>query len=103
MFTPNKAQHNSMIEHVFIMEKIIELEKAKEAIASKFYYHPGNILLCHIPTKEHIHAKRRRNFDTLATFVNYSMKMYLSSSTTITKKSSYLYTVQNSLQRVPTI
>jgi hypothetical protein len=28
-FTPNQAQHNSMIEHVFIMEKTLELEKVK--------------------------------------------------------------------------
>jgi hypothetical protein len=35
-------------------------------------YDPGDILLCQIPTKERIHVKRRKNFDTLATFINYT-------------------------------
>jgi hypothetical protein len=70
-FTPNQAQHNSMIEHVFIMEKTLELENVKEAISYKYTYDPGDILLCHIPTKDRIYAKRRRNFDTLAIFINY--------------------------------
>jgi predicted metal-binding protein len=70
-FTPNEAQHNSMIEHVFIMEKTLELEEVKEAISYTHNYNPGDILLCHILTKECIHAKRRRNFDTLAIFINY--------------------------------
>jgi hypothetical protein len=35
-------------------------------------YHPGDILLCHIPTKERIDTKRRKNFDTLAIFLNYT-------------------------------
>jgi hypothetical protein len=60
-----------MIEHVFIMEKTLELENAKDAISYTHNYNPGGILLCHIPTKERIHAKRRRNFDTLAKFINY--------------------------------
>jgi hypothetical protein len=60
-----------MIEVVFIMKKTLELEKAKDAIAMKYYYHPGDILLCHIPTKERIHSKRRKNFDMLPSFVNY--------------------------------
>jgi hypothetical protein len=34
-FTPNQAQHNSMIEHVFVMEKTLELEEVKEAISYK--------------------------------------------------------------------
>jgi calcineurin-like phosphoesterase family protein len=70
-FTPNQAQHNSMTEHVFIMEKTLELEEVKEAILWKYHYESGDILLCHIPTKDRIHPKRRRNFDTLATFINY--------------------------------
>jgi hypothetical protein len=71
-FTPNQAQHNSMIEHVYIMEKNLELEKAKEAIDTLRGYFPGDILLCRIPTKERIHAKRRKNFDSLTTFLNYT-------------------------------
>jgi hypothetical protein len=70
-FTPNQAQPNSMIEHVFIMEKTLELEEVKEAIYYKYNYDPGDILLCHIPTKDRIHAKRRRKFDIPATFINY--------------------------------
>jgi calcineurin-like phosphoesterase family protein len=54
------------------MEKNLELEKAKETIATLRGYDPEDILLCHIPTKERIHAKRRKNFDTLATFINYT-------------------------------
>jgi hypothetical protein len=66
-----------MIEHVYIMEKNLELEKAKEAIDTLRGYDPGDILLCHIPTKERIHAKRRKNFDTLATFINYTHRNVL--------------------------
>jgi hypothetical protein len=60
-----------MIEHHFIMEKTLELEKAKDVIAMKYYYRQGDILMCHINTKESIHTKRRKKFDTLATFINY--------------------------------
>jgi hypothetical protein len=69
-FTPNKAQHNSMIDYVYIMEKNLELENAKKAIATRRGYDPGDMLLCHIPTKERIHAKRRKNSNTLAIFLN---------------------------------
>jgi hypothetical protein len=60
-----------MIEHVFIIQKTLELEKGKEAISWKYHYEPRYLLLCHIPMKDRIHPKRRRNFNTLATFVNY--------------------------------
>jgi hypothetical protein len=60
-----------MIEHVFIMEKTFELEKVKEAISWKYQYVLEDILLYHIPKKDHIHLKTRKNFDTLETFVNY--------------------------------
>jgi hypothetical protein len=60
-----------MIEHIFIMEKTLELEKAEDAITMKYYHCPGDTQLCHIPTKERELPKRRRNFDTLATFINY--------------------------------
>jgi hypothetical protein len=54
------------------MEKNLKLEKAKEAIATKRGYDPGDILLCNIPTKQRIHTKRRKNFHTLAIFLNYT-------------------------------
>jgi hypothetical protein len=54
------------------MKKKLELEKAKEAIATKRGYDPGDILFFHIPTKEGIHEKRRKNFDTISIFLNYA-------------------------------
>jgi hypothetical protein len=60
-----------MIEYVFIMEKTLKLKEVKEAISYKYQYVTVDILLSHIPTKDGIHPKRRRNFSTLAIFKNY--------------------------------
>jgi hypothetical protein len=70
-FTPNQAQHNSMIEHTYIIEKNLELNRVNHSLMEKYQYLPGDILLCHIPVKETIKIKRRKNFDTLAYFIKY--------------------------------
>jgi hypothetical protein len=70
-FTPNQVQHNSMIEHTYIIEKNMELDRVNHNLLEKYKYLPGDILLCHIPVKETLKIKRRKNFDTLAYFIKY--------------------------------
>jgi hypothetical protein len=70
-FTPNQAQHNSMIEHTYIIEKNLELYRVNHNLLENYQYQPEDILLCHIPVKETIKIKRRKNFDTLAYFIKY--------------------------------
>jgi hypothetical protein len=70
-FTPNQAQHNSMIEHSCIIEKNMELDRVIHNLMEKYQYLPGDILLCHISVKESLRVKRRKNFDTLAYFIKY--------------------------------
>jgi hypothetical protein len=70
-FTPNQGQHNSMIEHTYIIEKNLKLDRVNHSLMEKYQYQPGDILLCHIPLKETIKVKRRKNFDTLAYFIMY--------------------------------
>jgi hypothetical protein len=66
-FTPNKAQHNSMIEHMYIIEKNLELDRVNYSLMETYQYLPGDVLLYHIPVKETLRVKRRKNFDTLST------------------------------------
>jgi hypothetical protein len=70
-FTPNQAQHNSMIEHTYIIEKNMELDRVNHSLMEQYQYQPGDILLCHIPAKETIKVKRRKNFNTLTYFIKY--------------------------------
>jgi hypothetical protein len=70
-FTPKKAQHNSMIEHTYIIEKNLELDRVNHSLMEKYQYQPGDILLCHIPVKETLRIKRRKNFNTLSYFIKY--------------------------------
>jgi hypothetical protein len=70
-FTPNQVQHNSMIEQTYIIEKNMELDRVNHSLLEKYKYLPGDILLCHIPVKQTIKIKRRKNFDTLAYFIKY--------------------------------
>jgi hypothetical protein len=70
-FTPNQAQHKSMIEHTYIIEKNMELDRVNHSLMEKYQYLPGDILLCHIPVKESLRVKRRKNFNTLAYFIKY--------------------------------
>jgi hypothetical protein len=70
-FTPNQAQHNSMIEHTYIIEKNMELYRVNHSLLEKYQYQPNDILLCHIPVKESLRVKRRKNFDTLPYFIKY--------------------------------
>jgi hypothetical protein len=70
-FTPNQAQYNSMIEHTYIIEKNMELDRVNHSLLEKYQYQPGDVLLCHIPVKESFRVKRRKNFDTLAYFIKY--------------------------------
>jgi hypothetical protein len=51
-FTPNQAQHNSMIEHTYIIETNLEFGKINHRLMEKYQYLPGDILLCHIPVKQ---------------------------------------------------
>jgi hypothetical protein len=70
-FTANREQHNSMIEHTFIIEENMELYRVNHNLMEKYQYLPGDILLCHIPVKESLRVKRRKNFHTLAYFIKY--------------------------------
>jgi hypothetical protein len=70
-FTLNQAQHNSMIEHTYIIEKNMELNKVNHNLLERYQYQSGDILLCHISVKENLRVKRRKNFDTLAFFIKY--------------------------------
>jgi hypothetical protein len=60
-----------MIEHTYIIEKNLELDRVNHNLIEKFQYLPGDILLSHIPLKETLRIKRRKNFDTLAYFIKY--------------------------------
>jgi hypothetical protein len=51
-FTPNQAQHNSMIENTYIIEKNMQLDRVNHSLMEKYQYQPNDILLCHIPVKE---------------------------------------------------
>jgi hypothetical protein len=70
-FTPNHAQHNSMIEHTYIIEKNMELDRVNHSLLEKYKYLPNDILLCHIPVNQSLRIKRRKKFDTLAYFIKY--------------------------------
>jgi hypothetical protein len=70
-FTPNQAQHNSMIEHMYIIEKNLEFDRVNHSLMEKYQYLLGDILMCHIPVNESFRVKRRKNFDTLAYFIKY--------------------------------
>jgi hypothetical protein len=71
-FTQNQAQHNSMIEHTYIIEKNLEFDRVNHSLMEKYQYLPGDILLCHIPVKQTLKIKRRNNFDTLVYFIMYA-------------------------------
>jgi hypothetical protein len=43
-FTPNQAQHNSMIEHTYIIEKNMELDRVNHSLMEKYQYLPGGHL-----------------------------------------------------------
>jgi hypothetical protein len=60
-----------MIEHTYIIEKNLELDRVNHSLMEKYQYLPGDILLCHIPVKETLLVKRRKNFDTLVFFIKY--------------------------------
>jgi hypothetical protein len=49
----------------------MELDRVNHSLMEKYQYQPGDILLCHIPAKETLRVKRRKNFDTLAHFIKY--------------------------------
>jgi hypothetical protein len=69
-FTSNKAQNNPIIKQTFIMEKQKELRNKN--MNNFKQYQLGDYLLCHIHYEIYrLGFKRRRNFDTLATFVRY--------------------------------
>jgi hypothetical protein len=60
-----------MIEHTYIIEKNMELDRVNHSLLEKYQYQPGDILLCHIPIKEFLRIKRIKNFDTLVYFIKY--------------------------------
>jgi hypothetical protein len=41
-----------MIEHTYIIEKNLELNRVNHNLMEKCQYLPGDILPCHIPVKE---------------------------------------------------
>jgi hypothetical protein len=73
--TPEEVQGNLELEGLFIRRNIIKCDRAEERQFSDFLftYRPGNVLMVHLdfaktPFK---FLKRRRNFNTLATFERY--------------------------------
>jgi hypothetical protein len=60
-----------MIEHTYIIEKNLELDRVNHSLTKKYQYQPNDILLCHIPVKENLRVKRRKIFDTLTYFIKY--------------------------------
>jgi hypothetical protein len=70
-FSPIQVQNDNELESWFIRQqkaKLLEVLKI-----TKHTYKPGNILLIHRPVNKtsDLFRKRRRNFDELATFIQY--------------------------------
>jgi hypothetical protein len=70
-FSPKQVQNDNELEAWFIRQQKARLLEVLKI--TKFTYKPGNILLIHrsVNKTSDLFRKRRRNFDELATFIQY--------------------------------